>query len=334
MHIGPFFQYPSSLYKVRHPLYDWLTNQNLASEVDVLAMEKARNERPFSLFREVNFLLYAGVLILGSGLGILIYKNIDTIGHLALIALLLLAALGCLVYSHLKYPAFTTGKLTPPNLFYPYLVLLGVTLFLLWEGYIEYQYSLFDNYYNIPTLLAASVCFLVAYRFDHEGILSIALATLVATIGLTILPQKWFLGNVDYSEHLFFMGSVMGFLILVVGYLLAKRKLKVHFEPTYANVGGFLMLACLLGLQFRASAPWLALLILPVCFGLFLYARQIKSIGVYIVVILVAYCSFTGFFFEILNSDFWIFGTYYGMASIAAVGFLLLKYKHFLRIAE
>lgn len=319
---------------MRHPVYEWLTEQNLASEADVLVLEKARNDRPFSLFREVNFLLYAGILILGSGLGTLIYKNIDTIGHLALIALLFLASLGCLVYSHLKYPPFTTEKLTPPNLFYPYLVLLGITLFLLWEGYMEYQYSLFNSYYNLPSLLAASVCFLVAYRFDHEGVLSIALATLVATIGLTILPQKWFLGNINYNEELFFMGSIMGFLILVVGFLLSKRKLKVHFESTYANVGAFLMLVCLLGLQFETHLPWLALLILPICFGLFLYARLLKSIGVYIIVILVAYCSFTGFFFEVLSGDFWIFGTYYGLASIAGVGFLLLKYKHFLRITE
>jgi hypothetical protein len=39
--------------------------------------------------------MYASVLLFTSGIGILIYKNIDSIGHVAILALLLLVTVFC-----------------------------------------------------------------------------------------------------------------------------------------------------------------------------------------------------------------------------------------------
>jgi len=320
---------------MKHPFYEWLVNQNLANEADILSFEKEENEKPFSLFREVNFLLYAGVLILAAGLGILVYKNLDTIGHLILIVLIFLVSVGSLVYSNLRYPKFSLQKTEAPDLFFPYLVLLGVSFFMLWEGYIEYQYQIFGDYKNVLTLFAALVCFLAAYRFDHEGVLSIGLATLVTSIGLTILPQKWFLGGINFNEPLFIMGAIMGLIFILFGFLLSKRGIKSHFETTYVNVGGFLLLACLLGLQFDAPIPWFGALILVICYGLFLYAKQLKNLSLYVLVVFAGYVAFSNLYYSVFSADFFGSGIlYYVPLSLAVVGYLFVNYKRFLKISK
>lgn len=321
--------------RMQHPVYEWLLSNQLAPEAEVDSLQKARANRAFSLFREVSFLLYAGILVLCGGLGTFVYRHIDSIGHMALIALIFIASLLCLGLSHRKYDRYTKSKLWPPSLVFPYVVLLGVSLFLLWEGYIEYQYGLFDGYYALPSLVAALLCFVAAYRFDHEGVLSIALASLAATVGLSILPQKWFLGQVEYNLSLFMAGVCMGAFMVLAGYGLARKELKIHFENIWAVVGGFLLLIGAIGLQYNGNqGHWLVFLILPVCFGLYVYARRLKSIGLYITLIFAAYLSSTGFLFHITSGDFWIFATYYGMVSFAGIGYLLVRYKHFLKITQ
>lgn len=316
---------------MQHPVYEWLRTHALATDPELEALQRAEYTREFSLFREVNSLLYAGILVFCGGLGTFVYNHIDSIGHLVLIIAIFTVSAGCLAFSHRRYEPYARRKVLPPSLFLPYLVLLGISLFLLWEGYVEYQYQLFKGYYELPSLLAALLCFLVAYRFDHEGVLSVALATLAATVGLTILPHKWFVGQVEYNNALFVSGVCMGGFILAAGYGLAIKDIKSHFESTWALVGAFLLLMCAVGLQVRDS-EWMALFIIPACAGLFLYARKLKSIGLYILLLVLGYVSVTVLLFWIMPDDFWIFGFYYFPAGIGLIGYMILKYKRFLEI--
>ena len=52
----------------------------------------------FSLHAELKVFLYISVLLFTSGIGILIYKNIDTIGHIAILTLLLIAIGVCFYF--------------------------------------------------------------------------------------------------------------------------------------------------------------------------------------------------------------------------------------------
>jgi hypothetical protein len=49
----------------------------------------------FSLNAELKMFLYLSVLLFTSGIGILIYENIDTIGHVAILSLLLIVTVVC-----------------------------------------------------------------------------------------------------------------------------------------------------------------------------------------------------------------------------------------------
>ncbi len=77
-----------------------------------------------------------------------------------------------------------------------------------------------------------------------------------------------------------------------------KRGIKSHFETTYVNVGGSLLLACLLGLQFDASIPWFGALVLGICYGLFLYAKQLKNLSLYVLVVFAGYVALSNLYYS------------------------------------
>jgi hypothetical protein len=56
------------------------------------------NTKPFSIHYELRTLLYLGITLFTGGLGVLIYQNIDTIGHTVIVALIALITLACFGY--------------------------------------------------------------------------------------------------------------------------------------------------------------------------------------------------------------------------------------------
>ena len=57
------------------------------------------NSKLFSVHWELKIILYLGVMLLSTGVGILIYLNIDTIGHTAIVTIIGLASAACFIYS-------------------------------------------------------------------------------------------------------------------------------------------------------------------------------------------------------------------------------------------
>src|SRR5690349_10842404 len=93
------------------PLAEKLYNQKLISESsysNILEREKSKN---FSLNLELKTLLYAGILLLTSGLGIAVYKNIDSIGHLAVVMFIAFVSLACLGWCFMKRLPYSNEKI-------------------------------------------------------------------------------------------------------------------------------------------------------------------------------------------------------------------------------
>ena len=83
------------------PLFENLHADGLISDE---SFEKIKQKSDlFSVHWEVKTLLYLGVLLLTSGLGLLIYENIDTIGHKVVLGLIALICTGCFA-TVLKWP--------------------------------------------------------------------------------------------------------------------------------------------------------------------------------------------------------------------------------------
>ena len=67
------------------------------------AIEEYQNLGIFSLHTEFRLLLYLSVLLFTSGIGILIYQNIDSIGHDAIIICLFLLITVSLYLGHINF---------------------------------------------------------------------------------------------------------------------------------------------------------------------------------------------------------------------------------------
>ena len=115
---------------------EWLSEKDILSSEQSDALKKEVQTRPISVHWEINILLLAGIACLSTGLGVLIYKNIDTIGHQALIGLVALATIACGSYVYRKKQPFLWNEMQETRPLVDNILLLGCSLFLILEGYL------------------------------------------------------------------------------------------------------------------------------------------------------------------------------------------------------
>ena len=256
-----------------------LERADLLPPAQARAIADDERSRPFSLHYELRALLYLGVTLLAGGLGVLIYQNRDTLGQEAITALITVAMLASFWYAARHRPAFTWGEAPRTSIAADYLLLLGCLLFVVLEGYVQYQYGVFGQRYGLATVLPALLFFPLAYRYDHRGVLGLGIAALGAWVGVRTAPLAVLSGA--FSSYLF-AGPALGLgLVLVAAGLASERwRRKPHFAFTYLAVGTNLAELGALGRAFNDSKlialPWL-LLMLALSAGLVWYARRTQS---------------------------------------------------------
>jgi len=130
-----------------------LLQQEIITPEDAARIEVFESKKPFSLHWELKSLLYLGVLLLNIGLGFLIYQNIDSIGHVALITLIGAISAVCFGYAIRHRQPFSAGAVESPTPYYDYILLLGCLTFLIMEGYWQYQYQIFGTRYGLATFI-------------------------------------------------------------------------------------------------------------------------------------------------------------------------------------
>jgi hypothetical protein len=203
----------------------------------------------FSLNGELLFFLYSAVLLFTTGIGIFVYKNIESIGHLAILALNFILMLACFYFSYKKAKGFSKEEVFFDSPIYDYLVLTGSILACIFIGYIQYQYAVFGKDFGLASLFSAAICFGVAYYFDNRSALSIAITALATFIGITITPQTLLENEIYSNPNLSYSGLALGaFLILVMEYTVSQN-FKKHFHLLYATFAlNLIGICCLAGL--------------------------------------------------------------------------------------
>ncbi|MEO8087460.1 MAG: DUF2157 domain-containing protein [Bacteroidota bacterium] len=230
-------------------LADKLHGENLIDEASHQKIIAADSSRLFSLNFELKSLLYAGVLLLTGGLGIAIYKNIDSIGHLAVILLIALISAACFTWCIMKKNPYSNEKVTSPNIFYDYVLLFGCLTTLSFTGYLQYQYSVFGPFNGLAFIIPAILFLISAYKFDHIGVLSIGITCLAAFLGISITPTSLISENDFSSDRLIFTGLFFGAVLVVAGRFFSQQNIKKHFTFTYYNFAMHLLfISCLAGL--------------------------------------------------------------------------------------
>ena len=282
--------------------------------------------KPFSIHWELRAMLYLGLTLLTSGLGILIYKNIDTIGHQAIILLIAFLIIFCFYYVFQKRQPFKLEKVDHATQYSEHALLLGCTLFLLLEGYLQFQYNFFGNRYGIAIFVPTLFFFFLAYRFDHRGVLSMAITGLASWLGLTISPFEILEKNDFMTPGLITTGVILGTLLCVVSWISQLKNLKSHFSFTYLFLGGNLAaIAGLAGLFHRDQK--LIYFIITVLLSAFLiqYARKSHSLIFLLMGVIYGYVVITYAAFKYMSESMLAFFSiyYFLFTSVGVIVFLL-----------
>jgi len=199
-----------------------------------------RKER-FSVFFELNALLYLGVLSFAGGLGWVIQVYVSTLGDAAILSGLSVILLASFYYCFSRAAPFSPGQAESPNLGFDYVLYLGCLTFGIEIGYLESRFHLMSSDWNYYLLISAALFFGLAYRFDNRLVLSLALSTLAGWFGVRMSRFDFF-----SRGELGRPAMIYGAVVIAAGTWLNQRNMKKHFTETYFHVAAVVVFVALL----------------------------------------------------------------------------------------
>jgi hypothetical protein len=277
--------------------------KKLISDEQFEAIKAYGSRGLFSLHYELRFLLYLGVLLFTSGIGTLIYKNIDSIGHSAVLGLLfLLIGIG-FYFCFKKAKGFHKDEVLFDNPVYDYIVLLCTILSCIFIGYLQYQYSIFG--YGLSSLVCSLVGFVCAYYFDNKSALSIGITGLATFIGITITPKSLLESEIYSNPSLTYSGIALGGLLILCELYSNKIALKKHFQLVFLAFALQLIGVC--GIAGLLESHWYIFVFLLAVLLYYFYKKsyEIGSTFLFVFTVLYAYIGFNILLFKLFdNIDF------------------------------
>src|SRR5215468_5082646 len=198
----------------------------LSSEQAGLFSRVARREL-VSVRVEIRALLYLGVLLLTSGVGIFVVEHHVDIGRWAIAASIAIASAACLAWVIRSASPFSWGEVASPSVAFDYILLLGLLLFASDLAYIEAEFTLLGPQWVHHLLVVASAYVVAAYRWDSRIVLSLALSTLAAWRGVSVSLMARSLGTGDTGE-LRENAVVLGLLYVITAMLSVRLDRKAH----------------------------------------------------------------------------------------------------------
>ena len=251
--------------------------------------------KKISLHWELRTLLYIGISLFTTGLGIFVYKNIGSIGHIVLLGILFAGCAACYWYAGRKALPFTREKSEHSNPFYDYVVVLAASLFVIAQGYLEFQFGLFGSALSIASLLASLLLFATAFRFDHKGVLGIAISIHALFFGLVVTPLDLIKNSFEVfnSSSYIYSGLLLGVLLYAYGYICRSKAIKTHFVNTFFQFSANLLLICLLAGMFSSSSLSFLyyLVLLAISWLWFVESRNMHSFALYLSIVLTNYIA-------------------------------------------
>ena len=278
-----------------------LYDEGLLTEEEHRALNE-QLKQPVSLYAELHVLLYAGIILFSTGIGVIIYKNIDSIGHSVIVTVIALLCIACFLFCYKKTPGFTMHKQTGTNVFADYILLLGCLLLLTLTAYLQFEFNVFGNRLGMATFIPMVLLFIAAYYFDHIGVLSMAVTNLAAWAGIAVTPLS--IRDNDFSNsHLIYAGIVLGAGLFIIALLSEKNNFKAHFSYTYRNFAVHLLFIALLAGMFYYETLYLFwfVFILACTFFMWRHAINRKSFYFLVVTILYSYIGLCYVIFRLLE---------------------------------
>ena len=286
-----------------------LFNQNLITENQFKEIKAYRDLHIFSLNAELKLFLYLSVLLFTSGIGILIYENIDKIGHIAILSLLLMVIAVCFYYCFKNSKGFHKSETSFEHPVLEYLVLAGNILTCIFIGYLQFQYKPFGEHYGLATLVPTIISFFCAYYFDNKSVLTIGVTGLAAYVGLSVAPQD-LLNNNDFyeSQNLCYSAVILGVLLILWTIYSNRISLKTHFNLIFLTFAlHIISIAAISNLTNYDTLTWIIFAVIMTSSIYYFYKASYdnKSMSLYVFTIVYGYIGANIFLFRIFqNVDF------------------------------
>ena len=262
----------------------WKDQGTLTPEQHMLLAGLSRGV-PFSVFLELNLLLYAGVLAFVGGLGWTVRSYSQQLGDVVVLTVLSGIFAACLWYCFSRARHYSHAETPSPNAALDYVLYLGSLTWCVELAYIENRVHLLSGQWDLYLLATACFFFALAYRFDNRFVLSLALSTLAGWFGLTISHWPGHKGA-EYRKYAILYSLVVG----GSGAGLHRLGIKRHFLGTYLNVATNVLFCALLSGVFNRdeSISWF-LLLLVACGASLAYGLPRKQFS------FVAYAAIYGY---------------------------------------
>ncbi|HTH58122.1 MAG TPA: DUF2157 domain-containing protein [Cyclobacteriaceae bacterium] len=308
--------------------------KNLITQEQFAKVKPIVSGKIISLFYELRTLLYLGVMLFTAGAGILIYKNIGELGHVAAILSPTALMIGCFWYVYRTGPAYSNEIVKGPTPYFDYVLLLASLLFVSIQGYLQFQYAILDDNLGTSTLITALLFFYLAYRYDHTGLLSLGITSFVSFWGVSVSPVKWYSGSFFEQANLHVIAMILGVALSVASIFLHHRSVKKHFTFTYLNFS-LLMFFCaaVAGLFIDGGIYGIyILLIYGGCAFSYYAARLSRSFLFLLYAFIAAYIATTFFLvvtLQIYNSEYLWF--WYSIFSCGGFVYFIIRFKNHFR---
>ncbi len=204
----------------------------------------------FSLHDELRATLYAGVLLVTAGVGVILARNLDRLGPLVIVLAIALAASACAVPAVRARLASRT-----PGVAADYLLLLAVLLASADLAYAERQFTLLGPLWSWHLLLLTVAAAAIAYTFGSALVIAVALTALAGWFGVG--------GSVGDAIYVAFSTPELGGRALACAAVIAawrfanrRRRPDTRFSDVFDHF--FTNLAFWGALAWCIEWPWLA----------------------------------------------------------------------------
>lgn len=281
------------------PAFEKLRDQQIISDTELEHVKVFQQSQPISVHWDLRTLLYFGIFLLATGFGIVVFENIDTIGHDIIIAIITICCAACFFYCLKKSKGYSNKKVDSPNILYDYVLLLGCLLLLTLIAYLQFQYNAFGNRWGLATFIPMVLLFVSAYYFDHLGVLSLAITNLAAWVGLSVTPLQILDENDFSNDRIIFSGIALGAGLVAFATLTAIRNVKRHFAFTYKNFGTHILFIASLAALFEFEDIYLIIFPIFAAFAFFFYRNALKEASFYFLVITLLYSYIAAGYFVI-----------------------------------
>jgi len=274
---------------------DDLERARILSPPQAALLRRVVSREIFSVYWELRVLLYAGILVFTGGLGLLVRKHLDSVGHLALLAAILAGCVLCFAWCLRRGGGFCKGPVSAPNAAYEYVLLLGCLLLGAEAGYLELRYRILAEHWTWWLLGSGFFYLLIAHYFDSRIVLSLALSTLGAWLGVkTTLPEL--AGGSHWAAWTRWNSIGFGVGVIALGSAQAAGGWKRHFLPVHLHLGlNVLLVALVSGVGPGAGGAFHLLGALAVVAGAAVYAQRSRRFVFLLYGVLYGYAAFTGF---------------------------------------